>query len=796
MSKTIKTISIVASLVIALVITTLLLLPKLLNTDTFKQQITQQVEQYTGQALTITGDVKLALFPRLSLHTGAISLSQPTGITSKNTQANRPLLQIASAKIGVKLLPLLQNKFELSKIELNQPQVYFIAAKDGSTSLTELSNKKPSNNLPKTSSTTATNTTTTNSSSARDKTSALGVIAISGISIINGALIVEDQAQNAQYSLNQVNIEAGDILSHTLTPIKISALASINSNTEANTNKIENFAIDIQAQASHSADLSSTTLQQVSARITEIGQSQSARKLSATLNQLSFNQTTQLLDIRTLKLVGDDGKLSPELSIASLVLPTSVFHTNSSNRYVSPIIAFTVAEKNLGLEARGEISVKDWNTQASIQGQIVSEEFMPKNILDFFEIKYAATDKDVLNISKFSSNFNGSTHGVALHNINFTLDDSHFTGDVSLVNFSDPHYMFDIDLDQINIDRYLPESSDSSSVSNPAKNAHENAAAGLAIMVPLPLFKNMFANGMFRIGNLQANGAKLADIVVDIKSNDKTVVIKPRANLYDGKTDGTITLSSKGDVSTLRIQNHLQDVNFGPLLKDVQVSDKIAGKGTATTDITFTENNGQQTNTGTIVVAVVDGAFKDFDIKKILDDAQDNIDSFRGKEIKQETANVSETSFAQMNATLFLNDNVITNNDLNIKAPAFRISGEGNVDLVSQALEYATSVTVVNTNEGQGGKNRSDLKGLIIPVRFYGDLSKPQYQIDFRALLNENVKRELAIKKDELRLKAAKKLGLIKKDDSVIGDGSEVNKKDFERQLKQKAIEKLFEKLF
>jgi AsmA protein len=149
-----------------------------------------------------------------------------------------------------------------------------------------------------------------------------------------------------------------------------------------------------------------------------------------------------------------------------------------------------------------------------------------------------------------------------------------------------------------------------------------------------------------------------------------------------------------------------------------------------------------------------------------------------------------------MNATLFLNDNVITNNDLNIKAPAFRISGEGNVDLVSQALEYATSVTVVNTNEGQGGKNRSDLKGLIIPVRFYGDLSKPQYQIDFRALLNENVKRELAIKKDELRLKAAKKLGLIKKDDSVIGDGSEVNKKDFERQLKQKAIEKLFEKLF
>jgi AsmA protein len=795
MSKTIKTIIVVASLVIALVITAILLLPKLLNTDTFKQQITQQVEQYTGQTLTITGDVKLALFPWLSLHTGAISLSQPTGITSKNTQVNRPLLQIAGAKIGVKLLPLLQNKFELSKIELNQPQVYFIAAKDGSTSLTGLSNRKPSNNLPKTSSTT-TNTITTNSLSAMDKTSALGAIAISGISIINGALIVEDQVKNAQYGLDRVNIEAGDILSRTPTPIKISALASINSSEEDNTNKIETYAIEIQAQVSHSADLLSATLQQVNASITETGRPESARKLSATLDQLNFNQTTQLLDIQTLKLVANDGKLSPELSIDSLVLPLSDFLNNSSNRYVSPIIAFTVAEKNLGLKARGEISVKDWHTQALIKGQIVSEEFMPKKILDFFEMKYAATDKNVLNMSKFSSTFNGSTHGVALHNISFTLDDSNFIGDASLINFNDPHYMFDINLDQINIDRYLPKSSDFSSVSNPAKNGHENAAAGLAVIVPLPLFKNIFANGMFRISNLQANGAKLSDIVVDIKSNDKTVVIKPRANLYDGKTDGTITFSSKGDIPTLRIENYLQNVNFGPLLKDIQVSEKFAGKVTATTDITFTKNNGQQTNSGTVEVAVVDGAFKDFDIKKILDDVQNNIDSFRGKEIKQEIANVSETSFAQMNATLFLKDNVITNNDLNVKAPAFRIGGEGNVDLVSQTLEYATSVTVVNTNEGQGGKNRSDLKGLIIPVRFYGDLSNPQYQIDFRALLNENIKRELAIKKDELRLKAAKKLGLIKKTDSVIDDGSGVSKKDFEQQLKQKAIEKLFEKLF
>jgi AsmA protein len=790
MSKTIKMISTITGLVIALVITAILLLPKLLNTDTVKQQITQQVEQYTGQTLTITGDVKLSLFPWLSLHTGAISLSQPNHITSENTQANKPLLQIASAKIGVKLLPLLQNKFELSRIELNQPQVYFITTKNGSTSLTSITGKKPANNLPDTALTTT--ATTTKNLPASDTISALGAIAISGISIINGELIVEDRAENAQYTLDQINIEADDILSRTPAPIKISALASINTNSEDDANIIETFAIDIQAHVSHSADLLAATLQQVSASITETRQPQSARKLSVTLNQLSFNQKTQLLDIQTLNLTANNGELSPELSIASLVLPLK----NSYNDYTTPIIAFTFQEKTLNLKARGEVSVKDWNTQALIKGQLVSEKFIPKKILDFLEIKYAATDKDVLNISEFSSDFNGSAHGFALHNINFTLDDSNFSGDASLVNFNDPHYMFDIDLDQINIDRYLPKSNDYSSASSSAKNNQRNAAAGLAIIAPIPLFKNIFANGIFRIVDLQANGAKLANIVVDIKSNDKTVIIKPKADLYDGKMDGTITFNDKGDASVLRIENNLQNVNFGPLLQDIQVTEKIAGKGTATTDITFTEKNGQQTNAGTVVVTVLDGAIKDVDIKKILDDVQNNIDSFRGKEIKQETINMSETSFAQMNATLILIDNVITNNDLNIKAPAFRVSGKGDVNLISQTLNYATSVIVVNTNEGQGGKNRSDLKGLTIPVRFYGDLSNPQYQIDFRALLKENIKRELAIKKDQLRLKAEEKLGLIKKDESVTGDNNEASKKDLEQQLKDKIIEKLFEKLF
>jgi AsmA protein len=600
-----------------------------------------------------------------------------------------------------------------------------------------------------------------------------------------------------QYHLDQINIEASDLLSRTPTPVKISALASTNNNTKAvNSTKIETFAISIQTQISHSADLLSTTLQEASLNIIETKQSQASRKLSATINQLKFHQTTQQLDIQALKLGTSYGKLSPELSIAALTLPLNDFLENSFNRYATPIIAFTVAETNLGLKVRGEVSVKNWNTQALIKGRLVSETFAPKKVLNFFDGDYKATDQSVFGISQFSSDFSGSVHGFALHNINFTLDDSHLRGDASLVNFNDPHYMFDIDLNQINIDRYRPKNNDSTGAAIPSKSNGDNSAARLALIAPTSLFKNIFANGIFRLANLQANGAKLANIVIDVTSNTKAVIIKPKSDLYDGSMDAIITFTDEGAISTLRIKSTLQNVSVGPLLRDTQITEKVAGKVTATTDISFTDNDGQQAHAGTILVSVVDGALKGIDIKRILDDAQNNIDSFRGKKVKQKTDEVSKTSFAKMHATLILKDNVVTNDDLQIKAPAFRIGGKGKVNLSSQTIDYATSVIVVNTNEGQGGKNRADLKGLTIPVRFYGDLSTPQYQIDFRALLNENIKRELVIKKEELRLKAAEKLGLVKQGDSANGNNGEASEKGWEQQLKQKAIERLFEKLF
>lgn len=785
MSKTIKTISIVASLFIALAIAGIFLLPKLLNTDAFKQKITQQIEQQTDQKLVIDGDIQLSLFPWLSLKTGAIKLSQPAGITPKDNPS-KPLLQVTSAQLGVKLLPLLRNQFELGKIVLKQPTLHFVTAKDGSTSLTGLQTP------PKNSSATASSTVQNTSSAlpATDASSTLGAIAISGVSIIDGDITIEDQSNNTRYQLSQLEIETGNISSKEPTLVRMSGVVTTNTNT--NKEQSESFSVAVESQISYSDDLSLVNLQQLKASI--IGDSQSPlagiQKVSTSVAELSFNQQTQALAIQQLQLAIDNGTLTPSLSIPSI--------TATLNQYKTSSIDFRLEEKNLELATRGSIKLQDWNNDVVFKGNIVSESFSPKKLLQFLDIDYTPSDETALQRSKFSTDFTGSAHGLSLRNIDFSIDDSLLIGDVSLMNFEDPHYMFDLDLNEINVDRYIPQetntptstASTTATATKPSqKNTTQNADSSLAIVAPLPLFKKIQADGMFRTTNLQANGAKLSHIVVDVKSKDKEVIIKPKAKLYDGQMNGVITFTDQGDTSTLHIEQTLQGVNFGPLLQDTDITNQVAGKGTAKTDITFIEKNGRQTNNGTIALSVLDGTLKDIDVKQILDEAQDNFDSLRGKAVKKKPAKKPETHFAQMNATLNLNNNVITNNDLNIKAPAFRVAGKGAINLAPKTLDYATSVVVVNTNEGQGGKKREDLRGLSIPVRFYGDLTEPKYKIDFAALLKENSKRQLDRKKEELRQKAAEKLGLSKGD-------TKNSKKDLETELKEKIVEKLFEKLF
>lgn len=771
MKKLIKISAITAILLVTLLIIAIIALPSLVDTDGFREQLSKQVKQHTGQDLQIEGELSVSIFPWLGIRTGSLALSQPTFILEELkdniTETNRHLLKVKEAEIKVKLLPLIRGQLEVDTVQLNQPQLAYLVSATGKTSIDSITAAAPTE--------TGEATNEAQSTPAQETTPAGNEIIIAGIAIKNGDLVYHDLQTGERLAISNISIETGNLLSRDSAPVNVSATLKP-SNSEP---------IDIALDANAAIDTSNKLISMDKLLLT-IKEQAKTYNLTGTIQGIQFSQGEQLLTINGIDLNAAHDGLKPTLSIPSMTVDLS--------RYSTSPIAFVLNEKTLKLSATGNVMLKDWDKQLLVKGKLSTNTFSPKTMIRYSGIDYTPSHHQALEKLSISTNINAGENGVSLKNIELLLDESQLKGDASIINFSKLAYRFDVNLDKINLDHYLPKAeTPSSSSQTTQKNASNNS--GLALIAPVHAFKGLNANGRFRAGKIITNGATLSQLHVDIASSEKNVTITPTATLYDGSLKSKITFIEQAKQSTLKIEKQLNNVQLGPLLKDTDIIDTVSGKGFIDATVTIVENNQskEQNNHGTIAVKINDGTLKNVDLKKVLDQGQIIIDNFRGKSTNAVAKDNQQTRFAEMTATMRLNNNIIKNNDLRIKAPAFRVKGKGTIHLAKDDLEYKTTIVAVNTNEGQGGKQRKELEGIVIPVKFYGQITAPKYKIDEKALLKENTKKLRNKEKAKLKRKLAKELGL--EDNSSSTDESKKSDTSSEDQIKDQLKKKLLDNL-
>jgi AsmA protein len=84
----------------------------LVNPNHYKGRIAAAVEESTGREL-LTGDIKLSVFPWIALELGATTLGNPPGFSEE------PFLSFAHASVRVKLLPLLRERLQIARVEID-----------------------------------------------------------------------------------------------------------------------------------------------------------------------------------------------------------------------------------------------------------------------------------------------------------------------------------------------------------------------------------------------------------------------------------------------------------------------------------------------------------------------------------------------------------------------------------------------------------------------------------------------------------------------------------------------------
>jgi AsmA protein len=112
-----------------------------------------------------------------------------------------------------------------------------------------------------------------------------------------------------------------------------------------------------------------------------------------------------------------------------------------------------------------------------------------------------------------------------------------------------------------------------------------------------------------------------------------------------------------------------------------------------------------------------------------------------------------------MSGSARITDGVIDNRDLQAKSPLLRIGGKGTVDLPEDNVDYLITAEIVQSLEGQGGKQRDELAGVPIPVRLRGSLQQPEPSVDLEAVVKARARQEIEAHKDEIQEKAQEEVG-------------------------------------
>lgn len=391
---------------------------------------------------------------------------------------------------------------------------------------------------------------------------------------------------------------------------------------------------------------------------------------------------------------------------------------------------------------------------------------------------------------------------LVLQGLDVKLDDSRIQGNVGISQFSKPLYTFDLNIDKLDLNRYLPASEAKATESKPAEKTANSAEQP----IDLSALKALNAQGNIRIGWLKYGKTEAKNLNIGLKAQDGLASLDPlNVDVYQGTVRGSVRLDARA-TPAVAIQQNLQNIAVGPMLVDTINNDMLSGNGNLNLNVTAQGNTVtalKKSLGGSVDLRMADGAVKGFDLAGAIRDAKGKLNVLKGQS-NADADKSKKTDFSELTATFNIKNGVAHNDDLAMKAPVFRLTkgdSKGDIDIGKEQINYLAKPTLVNSLKGQGGKDAEQLGSVGIPVKITGTFAAPKFGIDMAAL-GQALAKSLAL--DAL----SEKIGGTKADalkgllngksstDNSANDASKPESGSTEEakpadQLKQKALKKL-----
>lgn len=663
----------------------------LVDTDALKGVIAERVEDATGRALRIEGPLDVSVFPWLGFELGATRLANAQGF------GDAPFATLERAELRVRLLPLLRREVSLDTVVLHGLEVNLARNAQGTTNWAELAGEEAA----------AAPETEAPADRAEPTGEGLGGVSlrVAGVEIADARVGWRDATTGQVFTLRDLDLETGALEADTPTPVRLS--------------------LAFQPEGGPTVDLGARA-------------------------SLRFDPGARTAELAGVTLdVGAAGDAVPGGALEASLGGDIRVDARAGRATIEPL-ELTLAGR---VTATGRVDARFDGDVPRFEGDLAVAAFSPRALMRALDIRPPDTaDGDVLQEAELALAFRGTPTRLQVDGIEGRLDATRLSGDLRAELDAVPSAVFDLEVDAIDVDRYLPAGSAPPVAA--ATGGGDGDGADPIAALPLEALRGADVEGRAGIGRLGYRGLDMTDVRLEFRLAGGLLTLE-RADL--AVAGGTVRnrgrFDARGDTPALRLETNVAGVHAEPLLGALAGSAPIVGR----LDTTLALDTAGGTLDawlgaldGRLATTFADGAIAGINLAQTLRVAAARL---RG-DAADEAAATRSTDFSILRFAGEIRDGVLHANELDLRAPLLRAQGDGRLDLGRGEVDYTARVTLTGTLEGQGGAAAADLRGLEIPVRFRGPWSDPSIDVQLAKALKEREAAKIRAKKEAAEAEA------------------------------------------
>jgi len=654
----------------------------LVDPNDYRDDIEKLVERQTGRSLQIGGELDLELFPWLALGVRDVRLGNPPGY---GTDA---FLTVREASVGVKLFPLLNKRLEISRVAVDGLDVRLVSRGDDANNWKDLSD--PGDEKEE------------SSGGAQQAT-------IAGLDITHSTLVYTDEAEKSVTRLTKLEVHTGALGSGD--PVDASARFTYDDGGAAPVAQIDAKAVIQLPQGTPKLDV---TKLEASGKWFGSPDEDAAAKAEPAAAPIPFK-----LEVASLAVDLDAETLAPAtLDVRLADLPVKI-------------------------TARGEKLFGDY----VVSGNVLVDSIAPRKVLPSLGVELPVTaDPAALSSLSYKSDYRLTEKQLQLPALELVLDETRVRGNLSIEDLDAMALRFDLNVNAINLDRYLEPA--------PPEGQKEGDATQAADEPPTDL----------RVGKATLSGLEFAEVRLPLEARAGRVHLGPtQARLFGGGYNGDLVLDARPAQARLSMNEKVRGIDIGALMKASFDTDRVVGRGDANAVLTGTGNTDAailESLAGKLDFDVKEGAIAGVDLWYELRRA---VALFKRTAPPERAAGAPQTPFKALKGSATLDAGVLRNDDLVADMDYLKANGKGSIDLGAGSIDYRLVAQVYKLPPAGAGAELADLEAAEIPITLTGALADMKIRPDVAGLVKARVKQEVEKKvdekKEELKEEVKKKLG-------------------------------------